>query len=72
MVNQETEPTHEDLLKMDNEYIKAWLESYAKQWDKNDLTMEFRDWFIFQIWNRERKDFHEAVWKHDKKQDPLN
>ena len=63
MVNQETEPTHEDLLKMDNDYFRAWLESYYKQWEKNDLTVEFRDWFIFQIWNRERKDFYEAVWK---------
>jgi hypothetical protein len=63
MVNQETEPTHEDLLKMDNEYFREWLDSYANQWEKNDLKMEFRDWFIFQIWNRERKDFYEAVWK---------
>ncbi len=63
MVNQETSPTPEELLKMDNDFFRAWLESYAEQWKKNDRKMKFRDWFIFQMWNREREAFYEAVWK---------
>ena len=63
MVNQEESPTSEELLKMDKDYFKAWLEYYAEQWKKNNRKMEFGDWFIYQMWNREREDFYEAVWK---------
>ena len=67
MVNQETSPTPEELIKMDNDFFRAWLSGVKRSYEKDkkiyQFKMNFMDWFIFQAWNRDRENFIKTVYE---------